>query len=71
MHCNGVLRDAAKEEVFERLPPLVQQHFDRFARCAACGHVYWAGTHYPRLQELVQQAESQSAGADSELKRPS
>jgi uncharacterized protein with PIN domain len=56
MTCNGVLSEVSKDEVMDRLPPLVQAHFDAFAHCSGCDHVYWAGSHYDRLRKLIDDA---------------
>jgi len=56
MMCNGLLDDVAKEAVIDRLPPLVRAHFDVFAQCRECDHVYWPGSHYARLRQLVGEA---------------
>ncbi|HKL50462.1 MAG TPA: Mut7-C RNAse domain-containing protein [Wenzhouxiangellaceae bacterium] len=39
--------DAASEQV----PPGVLEEFDTFTRCAGCGRIYWAGSHFDRLRE--------------------
>ena len=53
LRCNGELEKVDRDEVAARLPPWVREHGERFARCRACGHVYWAGTHYERLRRIV------------------
>jgi len=53
IRCNGVLEPVAKQSVENRLPPQVRAHHDDFRICAACGQVYWRGSHYERLQALV------------------
>ena len=52
--CNVLLRDAAKAEVLERLPPKVRAAYERFRLCAGCGRIYWEGTHYERLRRLLE-----------------
>ena len=54
--CNGLLRDVAKEEVLDRLEPLTREHYDQFRQCAACGQVYWRGSHYDPLAGIVREA---------------
>lgn len=53
MLCNGALDKVTKDDVVERLPPLVREHFNAFARCRECGQVYWQGSHYGRLCQLI------------------
>ncbi len=53
MNCNGLLQPVAKETVFDQLPPLVQAFQQTFFQCPTCGKIYWEGTHFRRMQELV------------------
>src|SRR5689334_542423 len=47
--CNGVLRDATKEEVADQLKHGTQRSYDVFAQCAECGRAYWKGAHHDQL----------------------
>ncbi len=51
--CNGLLREVAKAEVADVLPPRTRRDFDEFRRCTRCGRVYWKGSHYDHLRALV------------------
>jgi uncharacterized protein with PIN domain len=53
LRCNGRLVPVAKAEVIDRLEPLTKEHYDSFHACAACGRVYWRGSHHTRLAALV------------------
>jgi uncharacterized protein with PIN domain len=44
----------AKETVLDRLEPGTRRTQETFARCTACGRVYWPGAHMARLERLVQ-----------------
>ena len=63
MLCNGFLGPVDKRELEDSLPPRVRVAFERFWRCGGCGQVYWQGSHYDRLQGLVQEL---GAGAGRE-----
>jgi hypothetical protein len=52
--CNGVLEDAAKEAVSDRLPEKVRGFYERFKRCPGCGRVYWEGTHFARMNGIFE-----------------
>jgi uncharacterized protein with PIN domain len=54
LRCNHLLEPVAKETIFERLEPLTKLYFDEFQICPACGQIYWKGSHYERMQKLVQ-----------------
>lgn len=53
MVCNGRIVAVAKETVLNRLPPKTRLYFEEFYRCEACGRVYWKGSHYGRMLDLV------------------
>jgi uncharacterized protein len=61
--CNGELRDVPKSEVLARLPEKVRAAYDRFQLCPGCGRVYWEGTHYARLRQLLDAGTQPAAGA--------
>lgn len=54
--CNGLLHDVDKDEVEDRLPRGTREAVSTFARCAACGQVYWHGAHGGRLDRIVTEA---------------
>jgi hypothetical protein len=53
MICNGALSPVSRLSVKSIVPPLAFRRFRVFRRCRGCGRVYWRGTHYRRLQQLV------------------
>jgi uncharacterized protein with PIN domain len=53
LRCNGGLERVAKEAVIEQLEPLTKIYYDDFRRCSACGHVYWAGSHFRQLEARI------------------
>lgn len=56
LRCNHLLEPVTKEAVLDRLQPLTKLYFDEFQICPACRQVYWKGSHYERMQRLVEQA---------------
>lgn len=54
--CNSVLRVTSKADVLDRLPPRTREHYDELRCCPTCDRVYWRGSHYDRLQEIVARA---------------
>ncbi len=51
--CNGRLSAVAKADVEHALRPGTRRTYDSFARCPACGQVYWRGAHSRRLEGIV------------------
>jgi hypothetical protein len=55
MNCNHPLEPVRKESVLEKLEPLTKKYYDDFKLCPGCGKVYWKGSHYERMLELIEQ----------------
>jgi uncharacterized protein with PIN domain len=55
LRCNGMLHPVEKAAVTDRLPPGTLQYYDTFHRCVDCGHIYWPGSHFQRMQEFLRQ----------------
>jgi len=53
LHCNVPLRPVDKASVVDRLPPRVQMHYDRFSICDRCGRVYWEGSHWLHMRQML------------------
>lgn len=51
--CNGELREASREQVAHKLQDETARVFDEFYECPGCERVYWKGSHYERMQELI------------------
>ena len=51
--CNGLLAPARKADVEALLQPGTRRTYQAFARCTACGKVYWHGAHSRRLEAIV------------------
>ncbi|MEU8030847.1 Mut7-C RNAse domain-containing protein [Streptomyces sp. NPDC049099] len=54
--CNGLLRQATKEEVAGQLKHGTQRSYDVFAQCTECGRAYWKGAHHDQLEAIVERA---------------
>lgn len=54
--CNGLLREATKDEVAEQLKHGTHATYDVFAQCTACGRAYWKGAHHEQLEAIVERA---------------
>jgi len=53
LRCNGLLRSVAKETILHRLEPKTKLYFNEFRMCDACEQIYWQGSHFARLQRIV------------------
>ena len=55
MVCNAVLRSASKEEMGGRVPPGVLEWCSECRECPECERVYWEGSHYRRMRQVIEQ----------------
>ncbi|MET1159990.1 MAG: Mut7-C RNAse domain-containing protein [Thermoprotei archaeon] len=54
--CNGELRKVSKEKVKDRVPPRVYRFYSDFWICTRCGKVYWLGSHWVKIEEILEKA---------------
>lgn len=52
--CNGLLEPVEKADILDQLEPRTKLYYDRFLRCASCGRIYWRGSHFRRMEGLIQ-----------------
>ena len=53
MHCNGNTRAVSKQDIATRLLPKTKKYYDEFYQCDSCKKVYWQGSHYLRMQDMI------------------
>jgi uncharacterized protein with PIN domain len=51
--CNTPLEKVEKSEILESLPPHVAKTQKSFSRCPACRALFWPGTHYARMIDVL------------------
>src|SRR5438477_1794699 len=51
--CNAALERVKKIDVLDRLEPLTKIYYQDFRRCILCGKIYWAGSHFGKLQSRI------------------
>ena len=61
LRCNGRLRQAEKSAVLEQLEPLTKIYYEEFRRCSSCGHVYWSGSHFAKLEARLERIGGRAA----------
>ena len=59
--CNTPLQAAAPGDVAGRVPPRIRALYDQYRYCAGCGRVYWEGSHYDRMRELLARLRASSS----------
>jgi uncharacterized protein len=53
IECNSELQARGASTVAERVPPYVRKTQSRYSECPDCGRIYWAGTHWQRMREVL------------------
>jgi uncharacterized protein with PIN domain len=53
LNCNGDLSSVDKEQVIDQLKDGTREAFSEFRTCRVCGRIYWPGSHYQRMQNLI------------------
>jgi len=53
LRCNSPLQLVAKQDIIERLEPLTKLYYDDFRICPSCHQVYWKGSHYAHMLEMI------------------
>lgn len=51
--CNGEIKKVPKEKVLDRLPPKTKTSYDDFRICSGCGKIYWQGSHYRAMMNVI------------------
>ena len=63
MHCNGEISPVAKAAIEPHLLPRTKACYDEFWQCVQCRNIYWKGSHYRRMHQLVTAINDKSASA--------
>jgi uncharacterized protein with PIN domain len=53
-HCNAPLVKASPDEIRTYVPPYVFNTYEHFRRCADCGKVYWQGSHWEKVTQVIE-----------------
>jgi hypothetical protein len=53
LRCNGLLHPLTAEAAHHGLAGVTGEHHEKYSQCQSCGKVYWPGSHYRRMQRLL------------------
>jgi uncharacterized protein with PIN domain len=56
--CNNDLKFLEKAKIINRLPPKVKEWHKYFFICYSCDKIYWKGTHYKKMREILKRIEN-------------
>lgn len=60
IHCNGIIHQIDKNAIEQYLMPRTKEHYNEFWQCKHCQKIYWKGSHYSRMQQLIDQLDLNS-----------
>jgi uncharacterized protein with PIN domain len=60
LRCNSPLQKVSKQEILERLEPLTKKYFEEFHICPSCHQIYWKGSHYGHMLEVIDELATQA-----------
>jgi uncharacterized protein with PIN domain len=53
LRCNGLSQPVAKAAIDHLLEPKTRHYYNDFYQCQSCGQIYWRGSHYARMEQLI------------------
>lgn len=56
--CNQVLESVPKGWVVNKVPEYTYNTEDEFVRCPACQRIYWQGSHWGNVEEILKKIKS-------------
>jgi uncharacterized protein with PIN domain len=62
MACGGLLREVPKHQVRDRVPPRSFAWMEHFYECGRCGQLFWRGTHWQRIGQVLEQTLHPAGG---------
>ncbi|MCD4700824.1 MAG: Mut7-C ubiquitin/RNAse domain-containing protein [Candidatus Aegiribacteria sp.] len=54
LDCGAFLEPVSKERIMHRLEALTKKYYNEFSICTDCGKIYWKGSHYEPLLQLLE-----------------
>ncbi|MFC1546586.1 Mut7-C RNAse domain-containing protein [bacterium] len=58
LECNGKLIKVNKKEILDKLDKDTLKFYNLFYKCKNCKRIYWHGSHYEKLSEIVKKYEN-------------
>jgi uncharacterized protein with PIN domain len=65
--CNTPLVSVTPQEIRSQVPPYVFDTHDQFHRCSECNKVYWPGSHWEHIQQVLARLLDQDTMRDNPL----
>ena len=53
LRCNGNLKQVDKADILDQISARTAQFYDVFHQCDSCKQIFWKGSHYDRMETLL------------------
>lgn len=53
LHCNVRLEAVDRGVACKRVPERIAEHYSVFVRCAGCNRIYWQGSHWEHMRDML------------------
>ena len=53
LECNGMIESVELEYVKDHVKSNTLKNIREFYRCQSCGKIYWKGSHFKRMAQLI------------------
>lgn len=57
--CNQILKRIEKDKILDRLEPKTKKYFDKFYICPDCDQIYWQGSHFNRIDKMIEKIKGE------------
>jgi uncharacterized protein len=64
LECNAPVRTIDKQSIFSALPESIKVLHEHFTICDHCGRVFWEGSHWQRMRQLLDTTKAQGFSSD-------
>ncbi len=58
MHCNGKTVPVEKQSIETKLLDKTKKYYNEFFQCLSCKKIYWKGSHYQKMQVLIDRVKA-------------
>ncbi|MDH5717635.1 MAG: Mut7-C RNAse domain-containing protein [Spirochaetia bacterium] len=60
--CNNLLESVDKNKIRHRLEDNTRKYYSEFYICKTCDKIYWKGSHYERMNTLIEKLKGELIG---------
>lgn len=58
LECNSPLNKVEKGNIINQVPSKVKEWHNEFYKCPGCNKIYWRGSHYEKMKEMIKKIKN-------------